>query len=149
MLLRLVQALLSGACVWTPVLTYWTRVSCYGWWKLKPGWVNKTNLLQAIRYFMPLSETEYNAGCQEEYSCTCQDIMMFASYMRCVRTMSKTACPAKLLNASLTPRERRETQVAWMLHCIQGRYLSFSWTERHTVHQKPWTLNWNSMMYAS
>lgn len=57
-----------------------------------------TRLLQAIRIFIPSSETDYNGSYKEEYNCSCQDTMTFASY---IGLMSKTNCSAKLPYASV------------------------------------------------
>ena len=65
-----------------------------------------TSLFQAISFFMSLSKTEYNGGCQDQ----CQDTMMIADDTRCKKFMFKTNCPVKPLYASLTSREHRETQ---------------------------------------
>jgi hypothetical protein len=64
----------------------------------------EANLLQAVRPFIHLSETEYNGGYQEEYNYSLQDTVMFSSYTRYRRLMSKTKCSAKLLFALLTSR---------------------------------------------
>lgn len=104
--------------------TYQTRVSWSVGMKTRPRMGLSKNeaetcLLQAIRFLIPLSETEYNGSCQEEYNCSCQDTTTFASCSRYTRLMSKTNCPAKLLNALLTSRECNDTQEPWMCHCLR------------------------------
>lgn len=51
-------------------------------------------LFRAIRLFIPSSETEYNDGHQDQYSCSCQDTVTFASHIGYTRLISKT-CPVK------------------------------------------------------
>lgn len=71
----------------------------------------ETNLLQAIIFFKPLPETEYNGSCQEENNHGWQDLMMFAGYTRYTRLMSKNYCSVKLLYASLTSREHQRYKI--------------------------------------
>lgn len=52
--------------------------------------------------------------------------------------MPNTDGSVKLLRASLTSKEHRETQLACMLYCLRD-CLGFSETECHSLAQKPWT----------
>lgn len=91
------------------------------------------HLWKAIRHFISLSGTECSGACQ--------DTMMFASYMGYTRLRTKTKWSVKLLYASLTCRELKITQVAWMLHWLREHFCSPG-TERQTVAQEPQTLTW-------
>lgn len=68
----------------------------------------------------------------------CYDTRIFSSYTAYTRLMPSTDGSVKLLHASLTSKEHRETQVACMLYCLK-ECLGFSEIKSHTVPQKPWT----------
>lgn len=65
--------------------------------------------------------------------------MTFASYTEHTRLTSKANCSVRLVYASLTSRECRETQAAGVL-CRLREHPGFSGTEQYTVPQQPWTL---------
>jgi hypothetical protein len=85
------------------------KVSWYDQWETnrKQTWAGgglsktevETNLCQAIRLFIHLSETGYNDSFQDK--------MTFASYTRYTRSMPKTNCPVKFLYDSLTSKGHR------------------------------------------
>lgn len=96
-------------------------------------------LLQSVRLFMFLTETEYSGiHFQDPYSCNCQDTVMFASYAGYAILMSKTNCSAKFpcffgfqgnrqrntkqpehftssVSATISPGTERPTQETWTL----------------------------------
>ena len=47
----------------------------------------------------------------KKYNCNCQDTMMLASHTGHTRLVSMTDRPTKLPDASVTPREHRDTEV--------------------------------------
>lgn len=53
-------------------------------------------LLRAVKLFMPLSETEYNDDCWDQYNCSLQDTMMFANLAGYTKLISKSNCPVQL-----------------------------------------------------
>ena len=69
-------------------------------------------------------ETKNSGGDQETYNCGCPDTMVFARYTGYTRRVSKTHCPAKLLYASVPSKERRQTQVAWILYWQRSALVS-------------------------
>ena len=88
--------------MWVPVLTYQAEFTWYGWRELKQSsWRGRRKtesvsvLSRAPRYFIPLSETEYNGNHQDQYSCSCHDTMMLANFTGCTRLTSKINCPVK------------------------------------------------------
>ena len=101
-------------------------------------------LLRAIRFFfIPLSGTEYNGNCQDQYSCSCQDTMTFASYAGYTRSLSKSNCPVKFPHFLDYQGNTENHKEAWML-CPTAR-------ENASVSQelkgsqalgKPQTLTW-------
>lgn len=70
-------------------------------------------------FFLPLSTTEYNGNCQDQYSCSCQDTMKFESYTGYIRLMSKTNCPVKLHVSLTTKGTYRGTLRGLRLHCLR------------------------------
>lgn len=47
-------------------------------------------------FLIPLPETDYNDNCQDQYNCSCQDTMAFASYTWYTISLSKSSCPVQL-----------------------------------------------------
>lgn len=54
-------------------------------------------LLHTVRLFIPLSETEYSGGCQDQHNCGCRGTMTYVSSTGYTRLMSKTNCTVKRL----------------------------------------------------
>lgn len=98
-------------------------------------------LLRKIRLFITLSETEWNANCQDRYSCSCQDTMKFAGSPGFTKLMSKTHCPVKspcfLDYWGNTQRNTKQPE------CSQpeGGHWSVQNRKAHCA-QEPWTLIW-------
>lgn len=71
-----------------------------------------------LDFLIPLSETEYNVYCQDQYSGSCRDTM-FANYTRYIRLMFKINCADIFLYASLTSGECKETQISLIHQCLR------------------------------
>lgn len=83
--------------------------------EIRPGWKSHSTtealiiLLRAIRLFVPLSETEYNDNCQDQYSCSCQNSVVYASHTEYRRLMCSTSCPVSF-HVSFTIIQRNTKQ---------------------------------------
>lgn len=79
---------------------------------------------QESDFLISLSKTEYNGNFQGQYSCSCQEIMMFASYAGCTGLMSKIIVLLNL-HASWLPKKSntslpegvRQSLRNWKEHC--------------------------------
>lgn len=115
------EMLLISANIYLPnqgLLTYLAGMKTRLGWRGLSKTESETSLTQA-NTFISLSETEYNDGCQDQYSCSYQDTMVHASCTGYTRLMSKTNCQAKLVYALLMSRELSEAQEAGMFHCLR------------------------------
>lgn len=111
-------------------------------WKGHSKTETVTILLRAIRFFITVSEIEYNGNYQNQYSCNYQDTMTFVSYTDCTRLISETNCPAKLLYASLTSKEHRYR--SRLSSSLPEGVLQLLRNEKHLVLQEPRTLIWRT-----
>lgn len=100
-----------------------------------------TTLRLAIRLAIPLSETEYNSGCQNQCYGSCwilwclQDIQgIQESYLRPISLSSSSVLQWLLGNT-------KNHKASGMCHFL-GTCPNFSTPERHTVPQEPQTLTW-------
>ena len=84
-------------------------------------------------FFIPLSEIEYNSNCQDQYSCSWHDTMIFANFTGYMRLKSKTNCPIKLLCFLDYQGSIRETQSGLNASLPEE-------TGRHIVIQGLWIL---------
>lgn len=87
-----------------PAHTYWIRVTWCVHKKLSQTCLDALqhnwecyNFIKSNQIFIHLSVGKHDDNEHDQCSCSCKDIMTFASYKGYTRLMSKSSCPVKLL----------------------------------------------------